>query len=125
MITSWMRSRVSTSGSSSTVPSERNPFVGTAVSEMTDQVDLGARALARALGHLPRCAGPIPRAPPGGGSPARRAGAPCRRVGERAQGGDVDRGEDQRAVEDVVAREVLPVGQREHERDDRRPGTAR
>ena len=38
---------------------------------------------------------------------------------ELAQAGDVDRAEEQRAVEDVVAREVLAVGERKHERDDR------
>jgi hypothetical protein len=34
-----------------------------------------------------------------------------------AQCGDVHGAEEQRAVEDVVAREVLPVGQREDQRD--------
>ena len=84
-----------------------------------DEVHLGPRAAAQRVGHLLDVASGAhqQRAAPIAGlleHPAGEAGVPL------AQHRDVRRAEEQRAVEDVVALEVVAGGQGEDERDHRR-----
>ena len=87
--------------------------------EVADEVDAGPRAAGQRVRNRLDV---LARADQHGAAPVAglREDPPGHPQVQRAQRADVDRGEEQRAVEDVVAREVVAAGEREHQRDHRR-----
>ena len=118
MITSSTGSEPSTASRFSSGPSERRPSAASGVGErkpITSICACGWSASARATSAicLPRPTSTARRWKPASAQQQRGDA-----VVDAAEGADVENGEGERAVEEVVAREVFAVDEREDQRDD-------